>query len=152
MKFIYIDESGLGEEPIGVMVGVIADSHRMRLTKEHWSKLLNALSNIIGRPIREIHTREFYSGNSPWRNLSGNQRAAIITAIFKWLCIRRHSIVYTAVDKTKSKRVFTKNHTQDIFQHFGDLWRFILLSPFRNIFRDLAEGKKELLIKGEIAF
>ena len=44
MKFIYIDESGLGEEPIGVMDGVVADSYRMQLTKEHWTKLLNILS------------------------------------------------------------------------------------------------------------
>lgn len=44
MQFVYIDESGTGDEPIGVMVGVVADSHRMRVTKENWSGLLFALS------------------------------------------------------------------------------------------------------------
>lgn len=124
MKFIYIDESGIGEEPIGVMVGVVADSYRMRLTKEHWSELLNVLSNIIGRQIREIHTRDFYSGNSPWRNLSGDQRAEIITAIFDWLCNRKHSIVYTAVDKTKFQANF---HEESYARDISTLWRFMAL-------------------------
>ena len=99
MKFVYIDESGLGEEPIGVMVGVVADSHRMRVTKQDWTSLLDILSRIIGRQIEEIPYRVFYSGNSPWRDLNGGQRSAIINAIFQWLHERRHSIVYTAVDK-----------------------------------------------------
>lgn len=59
MKFVYIDESGTGEEPIGVMTGVIADSYRMRPTKAEWNDLLNELSRIIGREIEEIHTRDF---------------------------------------------------------------------------------------------
>ena len=44
MQFVYIDESGIGEEKIGVMAGVVADSHRMRVTKEHWTNLLRILS------------------------------------------------------------------------------------------------------------
>jgi hypothetical protein len=85
MKFIYIDESGTGDEPIAVMTGVIADSYRMRPTKTDWDGLLQQLSQIIGKEINEIHTRDFYSGNSPWRDLRGNQRAAIISAIFEGL-------------------------------------------------------------------
>lgn len=34
MQFIYIDESGISKEPIGVMVGVIANAYRMRRTKK----------------------------------------------------------------------------------------------------------------------
>lgn len=108
MQFIYIDESGLGEEPVSVMVGVVADSHRMRKTKEHWNNLLRNLSNIVGRSISEIHTRDFYSGNSPWRDLDGEQRSGIITAIFNWLTARRHSIVISAVDKGEFYRSFQK--------------------------------------------
>jgi len=39
VQFIYLDESGTGDEPVAVMVGIIADSHRMRVTKEHWNSL-----------------------------------------------------------------------------------------------------------------
>ncbi len=124
MQFVYIDETGLAEEPIGVMVGVIADSHRMRLTKEHWSNLLTALSNIIGRQIEEIHTRDFYSGNSPWRELSGQQRSDIITAIFEWLQARKHSIVYSAVDKA----IFNNTFQEERFSaDVSTLWRFMAL-------------------------
>ena len=79
MRFVYIDESGTGEEPVSVMVGVIADSYRMRLTKQHWNSLLKELSKIVKKPIEEIHTRDFYSGNSPWRDLKGIDRYNIIT-------------------------------------------------------------------------
>jgi hypothetical protein len=108
MKFVYLDESGMAEEPIGIMVGVIADSYRMRPTKEAWNGLLAALSKIIERPIEEIHTRDFYSGNSPWRDLKGNQRSAIISAIFKWLQSRKHAIVFSAVDKSKFRETFNE--------------------------------------------
>lgn len=124
MKFIYLDESGTGDEPIGVMVGVIADSHRMRVTKEHWNNLLVQLSEIIGRQIIEIHTRDFYSGNSPWRDLDGNQRSSIIDTIFYWLRERRHSIVYTAIDK----RIFNENfRDEEYYNDIRTLWRFMAL-------------------------
>ena len=124
MKFIYIDESGTGDEPIAVMVGVVADSHRMRLTKEHWNGLLSALSEIIGREITEIHTRDFYSGNSPWRDLNGHQRSTIIDAIFHWLQQRRHSIVYATVDKAVFYDSFRDG---PYYADVRTLWRFMAL-------------------------
>ena len=101
MKFVYIDESGTGDEPYAVMVGVIVDAQRMRPTKNYWKDLLSALSDIIGKKIEEIHTRDFYSGNWKWRNLEGEKRAKIINTIFNWLRERKHDIVFTAVDKKK---------------------------------------------------
>jgi len=124
MQFIYIDESGFGNEPIGVMVGVIADSYRMRPTKENWISLTKYLSQIIGREITEIHTRDFYSGNSPWRELDGSQRSTIITAIFEWLRDRKHSIVFTAVDKHQFNYSFPK---EPFSEDISTLWRFMAL-------------------------
>jgi len=124
MQFVYVDESGIGDEPIGVMVGVIADSHRMRVTKQEWNGLLSALSEIIRREISEIHTRDFYSGNSPWRDLDGHQRSAIIDAIFRWLHQRRHLIVYTAVDKSKFRDTF---RDEPYFDDVKTLWRLMAL-------------------------
>jgi hypothetical protein len=54
MKFCYIDESGTGEEPYALMVGIIVDTQRMSLTKQHWKGLLAALSEVVGRLISEI--------------------------------------------------------------------------------------------------
>lgn len=124
MQFIYIDESGLGTEPIAVMVGIVADSHRMRLTKAHWNNLLQTLSIIVKKEIEEIHTRDFYSGNSLWRELSGVQRSEITEAIFSWLQDRRHSIVYTAVDKGLFYKDFNK---EPYFNEIKTLWRFMAL-------------------------
>ena len=124
MQFVYVDESGTGDERIGVMVGVVTDSHRMRVTKQDWNILLIRLSEIIGREINEIHTRDFYSGNSPWRDLDGQQRSAIIDAIFQWLHQRRHSIVYTAVDKDKFYDSFKD---EPFYDSVKTLWRFMAL-------------------------
>ena len=124
MQFVYIDESGLGNEPIAIMVGIVADSHRMRLTKEHWNRLLSTLSLIIGQDIEEIHTRDFYSGNSPWRELSGKQRSEIIDLIFSWLVTRRHSIVYSAIDKS----LFLKHFQEEPYANdVKTLWRLLAL-------------------------
>ncbi len=124
MQFVYIDESGTGDEPIAVMSGVIADSYRMRLTKSEWSALLQLLSEIIGREIDEIHTRDFYSGNSPWRDLNGRQRSQIIDAIFTWLQDRRHAVIYTAVNKNN---FFADKPNNEKLQEIGTLWRFMAM-------------------------
>jgi hypothetical protein len=143
MQFVYIDESGTGDEPISVMVGVIADSYRMRLTKEHWQNLLTDLSKIIGKEIDEIHTRDFYSGNSPWRELSGTQRSNIITAIFNWLHDRKHSIVYTAVDKTK---FYNEIKNEKKYEDISTLWRFMafhITLSLQKKFQGAIKGKKD---------
>ncbi len=124
MKFCYIDESGTGDEPFAVMVGVIVDAQRMRLTKNHWNELLQTLSNIVQREIPELHTRDFYAGNSPWRGIDGPQRSQIITEVFQWLADRRHHIVYSAVNKTEFHAKFSN---EPFANDIGSLWRFMAL-------------------------
>lgn len=141
MQFIYIDESGMGQEPIAVMAGVVADSHRMRLTKAHWNELLSSLSGIIGEEIKEIHTSDFYSGNSPWRDLKGHQRSAIITAIFNWLQQRKHFVVFTAVDKTLFQSDFAN---EPYYKEIKTYWRFMALHlslSIQKCYQGAAKGK-----------
>jgi len=124
MKFCYVDESGTGDEHYAIMVGIIVDIIRMRPTKSDWATLLDELQRIVKKPIREIHTRDFYAGNSPWRDIDGSQRAEIISAIFGWLSDRKHPIVYCAVDKNKFLSEFCKD------RRHGDIktiWRFLSL-------------------------
>lgn len=139
MKFCYLDESGTGEEPIAVMAGVITDAARMRVTKSHWAELLKALSEIIGRDIQEIHTRDFYSGSSPWRELNGNQRSDIISAIFAWLRERKHHVVFTAVNK----EVFEKGFREEPFaENIGTLWRYMALHITLSLQKHLQREQK----------
>jgi hypothetical protein len=122
MKVCYCDESGTGDEPIAVMVGVIVDSQRMHVTKEHWSELLNDLSGIVGRQIREIHTRDFYAGNGVWRDMPGPKRADAITSIFDWLAARKHHIVFSSVLKST---YFSSLNAGRIPPELTTPWRFI---------------------------
>jgi hypothetical protein len=124
MKFCYLDESGTGDEPYAVMVGVIVDAQRMHLTKIHWQELLQILSDIIGRQVTEIHTRDFYADNNQWRGIDIPQRAAIISAIFEWLQDRKHHITYSAVDKKRFLSDFQNEHQ---YKDIGSLWRFLAL-------------------------
>jgi hypothetical protein len=98
VKFCYLDESGTGGQPVAVMVGVIVDSKRMHLSKEAWSSLLRELAVILKHDLKEFHAHKFYSGAGIWRNLEGETRAQITTAILDWIRKRKHRIVYSAVD------------------------------------------------------
>jgi hypothetical protein len=81
------------------MVGVIVDAQRMHCTKQDWASLLTTLSERAGRAIQEMHTRDFYAGNSPWRAMSGKERAQVIQDVCSWLHQRRHRLVFCALDK-----------------------------------------------------
>lgn len=122
MKFTYIDESGTGDEPYAVMVGVVVDAQRMRPTKDNWDSLLSSLSEITGREVKEFHTKDFYAGNGIWRGLPGGKRAEIITAIVDWFCARGHSIFYSAIDRQRydveyADHAYTKS--------LGSLWKVL---------------------------
>jgi hypothetical protein len=125
LKFCYIDESGTDQEkPFSVMSGVIVDTNRMNITKNNWADLLQILSDILPRQIKEIHTADFYSGNGLWRNINGKNRAHIIDIIFNWLKNRKHDIVYTAVDKAN---FISQYHTEPYYSEVPTLWRFMAL-------------------------
>lgn len=122
MKLCYCDESGTGNEPIAVMVGLIADSHRMHVTKRDWQYLLVALSRLVGKEIKELHTRDFYAGSGPWYGLKGPERAAIIARVFDWLSARKHQLVYTCVEKS---RFFESQKAGQIPKDVQTIWRFM---------------------------
>jgi hypothetical protein len=122
MKFCYLDESGTGDEPFAVMAGVIVDAARMHKTKSQWQNLIDNLASIAGREIDEIHTREFYPGNSPWRDLDGPVRARILDEIFKWLADRKHRVVFSAVDVSDFRNNFEE---EDFSDDIETLWRFL---------------------------
>ena len=122
MKVCYCDESGTGDEPVAVMVGIVVDSQRMHRTKEHWNDLLNSLSRIVHQKLDEIHTRDFYAGNGVWRDLPGPNRSEVISSVFNWLAERKHHIVYTAVEK----KLFEDNRSVGkIPKELGTVWRFM---------------------------
>jgi hypothetical protein len=122
MKLCYVDESGTGDEPIAVMVGVLVDAHRMHITKQEWCALLDSLGVLAGAAIKELHTRNFYSGNGVFRNIDGTQRAKIISAVFDWLCERKHHVLYSSVCKTQYKSLFALQRIPD---ELNTVWRFL---------------------------
>jgi len=104
------------------MVGIIVDASRMHLTKDDWRDLLATLSQMAGRQIAELHTRDFYAGNSVFRGIGGRTRANLITAIFEWLEERRHHVVYSSVVK---QSYFDARRRGEVPDELNTLWRFL---------------------------
>jgi len=122
VNLCYCDESGTGEEPIAVIVGIVVDSQRMHITKEHWMQLLRQLSKIASKQIAELHTKNFYGGGGIWKGMDGNQRAKVLTNIFNWLVDRKHQVVYASVCKKEYQRNFA---LQRIPNELNTIWRFL---------------------------
>ncbi len=122
MKLCYCDESGTGSEPIATMAGIVVDSTRMHITKQHWGNLLTVLTKSFGRTVSEIHTRNFYNGRGLWYQLDGTKRAEGITTVLNWLKDRKHRVVFCAVDKESYKQEFAKQFIPDELQ---SVWRFM---------------------------
>jgi hypothetical protein len=120
MKFCYLDESGTGDEPFAVMAGVLVDAYRMRPTKEEWDELMVQLADIVGRDVKEFHTKDFYAGNSPWRNMDGPERASVLSAIFEWYAERGHQIVFSVIEKEKYLAIAEEH---PFAKSLGTLWR-----------------------------
>ena len=103
MKLCYCDETGTGEEPFAVLLGVVVDASRMHVTKDDWASFLSQLSEMVGQEFQELHTRNFYSGSGIWKKLTGQQRSDAIDFFIDWFAERKHHIVFSAVDKQQHK-------------------------------------------------
>lgn len=101
MKLCYCDETGTGEEPFAVLLGVVVDASRMHVTKDDWSDLLAQLSKMVGQEFQELHTRNFYAGTGIWKNLTGEERSDAIDYFIDWFADRKHNGVFSAIDKAQ---------------------------------------------------
>lgn len=101
MKFCYCDETGTGEEPYAVLLGIVVDASRMHLAKQDWKNFLADLSATVGQELQELHTRNFYAGNGVWKKIDGKKRAQAVTLFMDWFAERKHRIVFSAIDKKK---------------------------------------------------
>ncbi len=146
MKFCYVDESGTGSEPFAVMTGIIVDAKRMHITKADWQALLETLSKICNREVSEFHARKFYSGNSPWRDIDGEMRSNIITAIFNWLRDRKHKVTFSGVDKESFNSEIASNAE---LRPFRSIWCFMAMHLILTIQKHYQKEEKN---KGNTVF
>ena len=122
MKFCYLDESGTGAEPYPVLLGVVIDAKRARVTRDDWAEIFQVLSDSARRPIREFHAKQFYAGRGVWKGLGGAERAQTISDLLSWFCDRGHHIVYSAVDRAQ----FDKHHVDHRFSRdVRTVWQFL---------------------------
>jgi hypothetical protein len=101
VKLCYCDETGTGQEPFAVLLGVVVDASRMHVTKDDWAKFLTDLSGQVGQDFQELHTKNFYAGTGLWKALSGEQRSDAIDMFIDWFTERKHHIVFSAIEKAR---------------------------------------------------
>lgn len=145
VKFCYVDESGLGEEPFGIMVATIVDGQRMHITKKAWEQLLATLGKVTGRDIKEFHSAAFYKGKGVWHSLNGSERSSVITAIVEWLKRRKHKITFAGIDKAK----FESAKSDHRVTFLKTPWRFLAAHILLSIQK---EHQKEKNNKGNSVF
>ncbi|PLK50667.1 DUF3800 domain-containing protein [Uliginosibacterium sp. TH139] len=120
MKLCYCDETGTGEEPYAVLLGVVVDATRMHVTKDDWADFLRQLSEIVGQEFHELHTRNFYSGSGIWKNLTGPQRSEVIDFFINWFADRKHHVVFSAIDKAAHK---DKLESGELPEEINTVWK-----------------------------
>lgn len=101
MKFCYLDETGTGQEPVVILVGIIIDIQRMNRTKLEWNGLFDELSQLAKKPITEIHAKDLIPGNDAWRGVDPNTRVQVVDTILNWLGTRNHRVTFSAIDKSR---------------------------------------------------
>ena len=138
VQMCYVDESGMGDDPIATMVGMVLDSSRMHVTKDEWTTFLVDLSELAGRELQELHTSDFYAGNGRFRDIDGPRRADIISAIFRWLRERKHSVVYASVVKAVHADASLPQGLETVWRMMG--WHVVLAMQQRGMRDSVPKG------------
>jgi len=119
VKFCYFDESGMGDEPYLVVAGIVVDAARMHVTKDAWVEFLDYLTVKAGRKVNEFHARDFYRGSGMWHGTDGAERTRIIEAILAWVENRKHTCVFSGINKKTYKAVLA---TDARLKQFKSAW------------------------------
>lgn len=115
MKLCYVDETGTdGKSPVVVMVGIIADSQRLRRTQVEFESAFETLTSLPERAISELKSTKLYRGTGPWHGVPGVQRHKAIEDLCTWVCDRKHDLALVAID--------TKQYEKSPLDADLDIW------------------------------
>lgn len=103
MKLCYVDESGHKgpNDPVVVMVGILADAARAHRTKAEFAKIFGKVQAITGTHLKELKGSKIINGRDSWRNIAPDQRKGLVADFCDWLAERKHLLVVSAMDQAK---------------------------------------------------
>ena len=82
MKFIYIDESGSGDEgDVFVMCGLMVDAYKLRKKTADFDQMLGVFLDKHPGAGTELKTKRFINGKGGWREIEAEERKAFLTEI-----------------------------------------------------------------------
>ncbi|GIG21746.1 hypothetical protein Cch01nite_24700 [Cellulomonas chitinilytica] len=98
MYFTYVDETGIdGKSPVLVMVGIVVDATRLRLTQEEFGEIAKNLTATASGAFRELKANDLLRGNGAWNRVPASERIAVTQALCEWLGERRHKLALAAI-------------------------------------------------------
>lgn len=100
MKLVFLDESGKAKDDVSVVAGIVVDSYRIHSTRREWIGLLDAMTELAGKPVTEFHMRNTYSGRDEWSSAGIENRAVAINMVLDWVAEKSHPIVFGSTLKS----------------------------------------------------
>jgi hypothetical protein len=101
MKVCYVDESGTAQDPVLVMVGVVADAARLHKTSRELAKFFEQIKSVFPEDLKELKGSRILYGKGGWRNVDPEKRKKIFADLSTWLGERKHDVVLSAIDNAK---------------------------------------------------
>jgi len=101
MKVCYVDESGTAQDPVLVMVGVVADAARLHKTSRELSRVIEQIKSVFPEDLKELKGSRILYGKGGWRNVDAEERKKIFADLSTWLAERKHDIVLSAIENAK---------------------------------------------------
>lgn len=101
MKVCYVDESGSAADPCLIMVGIVADSHRLNRTREDFADIFDEIQRLFEENLRELKATKLILGRDRWRKIDPEVRKNIVEHLCTWVADRKHRLALSAVDQAK---------------------------------------------------
>ena len=101
MKFVYLDESGTGEEAISIMAGIVVDTMHMRKAKHEWGQHIQRLSLLTNKPFTELKASQLFNGKGPWKAIDGATRLGAVSEIIDWFEQSLLKVICVGVEQSK---------------------------------------------------
>jgi hypothetical protein len=126
MKVCYVDDSGNpAQDRIFVMVGIVADAIRLNKSSRECTKLFDDVRTLVTQEGKqspnELKGSRILYGKDAWKHIDPEKRKQVFSDLSEWLCERKHDIIISAIDTSKSTSQLATAHQvpEEIVKH---LW------------------------------
>jgi hypothetical protein len=105
------------------MVGIVADAARLNKTSRECTKLFDDVRTLVTKKGKqspqELKGSRILYGKDAWKHVDADKRKKVFSDLASWLCDRKHDIVISSIDTSKSSGSVASKIPEEISKH---LW------------------------------